>query len=154
MDPVKNVMQNIAEKLDFLVSEIILDFVEEHHVNLGREKWKENITKVNKEYYSTFWLENLRNITRHNQNPKDYPVQLVMLINKKGCSRYPHYNCFHRRFNYRMMYRSDYNTLERRAEYSLKGEHCPHITISNVMKIKSTFHLVSQNYYHARLYVD
>lgn len=121
MDPVLQIIQNIEEKLDILVSDIILDFVEQHHIDLGREIWRENIRKVNKEYKGKIWEGWLGG----SNDPSEDLVQIVTLTNwedYKHAYEFNHdFSC--RNFNYRDMEYSRYNTKEKRQIHCLIGIH-------------------------------
>lgn len=55
MDPILKIVQRIEKKLNLDVFLIIMGFVEEHHVKLGLEIWKERMTKVNEEYHRNIY---------------------------------------------------------------------------------------------------
>lgn len=150
MDPIVEILQRIEEKLDLDVFLIIMDFVEKHHIELGRERWKQNMTNVHEEYKKLIriaWLST-------SEYPWEDSVQEIELSNWQHCTdpeEFDHdFSC--RSFNFRDMDYACHNTEERRTEYS--GMHWPPITIANSMKVKSTYCLLPENYYYQRLYPD
>lgn len=140
MADVADIIGRMAAQLDLPVINMILNFVDEHHIHLGRQKWKEGMAKVHEEYAKVIHLIWWRGNTNA---PWDERVQSVFLRVGRDCEDHD-LSC--RLFNHRGI--NTPNTPELREKWRLRGAHWPPITIANAMKAKTTLHLVPENYFY------
>ena len=126
-----------------------ISLVEMHHVSIGRKKWQKRMKEIHKEY-SKYRPIQIEGSDRYWEDD----VQIIILTNGGGTNPNNSQSVYHRDINWRSMEDWEFNTSEEREKWIEEKEHISYIMITNVVRMKPTYCLVSPNHYYSVLYFD
>jgi hypothetical protein len=144
------IMEAMGESLVPDVCNYIMQLVEEHHIDLGRIKWRINIEKIHIEYYkrTTIMYENIHPTIE----PEDYHIHIINVVFSEG-QEPPDFDHDYsvRLFNHRDITIEGSKYLDAgdvRPDYHFRVRN-----IANVMKKIGTGIILPKNYYYQQLYL-